>query len=175
MRTSPRSTAATRSSTDSVLASGRRTSSIEWAIMDDARSYLGARTGASGTRSGSAPRYPGRPRVLSAAGSQPRDLASRSSERGLQAGAAAGAMIGDRAIARVGRVRRLQDVLVVDDLIEARLGLGAVLRGGGLERLEPVLAGVERAVVIGVIPIQRPRRVRAVQVTGVTLVRRLIT
>src|ERR1041384_197796 len=109
-RTSPRSTAATRSSTDSVLASGRRTSSIGWAVMcalDLTSEHRAARTCACGAV-------------------QCPDQAP--SHWALQAWAAAGAVVGDRAIAGVGGVRRLQDILVVDDIVESPARLRAVLR-----------------------------------------------
>src|SRR5678816_4385438 len=92
-------------------------------------------------------------------GRRVRTIATRS-----QAAAAARAVVGDGAIARGGRVRRVEDVLVIDDVVELALGLGAIFDRTGLKGLDPVLALVECAVVIGMIAVDRAGGVRAVEI-----------
>src|SRR5215468_9170444 len=75
---------------------------------------------------------------------RPPGLVRRPARRTSEAGAATGAVVGDRAVSGVRGMRRLQHVLVVDDIVEPPLRFGAVLRRAGLERLQPVLTLVER-------------------------------
>jgi len=76
-------------------------------------------------------------------------------------------MIGDRDIARGGRVRGAQRFLVVDDAVELTLRLGTALDGAGLECLDPVLAFDEGEVVVRVLTIDGDRRVSTVEIASI--------